>query len=278
MGLSSNILWHQTNEDGFYEILKSKRLCYSYCLERIIPMFKLKPVAFPMISVSDYPFSEIGNNRWAYGNFCIGYNQKWGERVGFSPVCYCSYGSRSLQQLNNLLYEAIQTGSQKLFGLAMFLFSHMKFVEAPLKTKKQLFKKYRFFDEREWRVVPYITETDKDGIMPFLTEDGYKEYKENNEGRSLLKIGVDFQYDDIHYIIVETKEDIQKTIDIVGTGIHVFTKDEIIEDVIGVNHYEEIQPSQEQMDLEAALRHIERARNKFLEYRGKRGKEKNGEY
>jgi len=276
MGLSSNILWHQTNEEGFYEILNSKKLRYSYSLERIIPMFKLKPVAFPMISVSDYPFSEIGNNKWAYGDFCIGFNQKWGEKVGFSPVSYCSYGSRSLQQINNLLDEAIKTDSQKLFGLAMFLFSHMKFVEAPLKTKKKLFEKYRFFDEREWRVVPYITETDNDGIMPFLTEDGYKEYKENNNGKSLLKIGVDFQYDDIHYIIVETKEDVQKTIDIVGTGIHVFTKDEIIEDVIGVDHHEEIKPSQEQMDLEAGLRHIERFRNKFLEYREKWETEKNG--
>ena len=134
MGLSSNILWHQTNESGFYEILKSKRLRYSYCLERIIPEFKLNPVAFPMISVSDYPFSEIGNNKWAYGNYSIGFNQKWGEKVGFSPVCYCSYGSRSLHQLNRLLEEAIKTESQKLFGLSMFLFSHMKFVEAPLST------------------------------------------------------------------------------------------------------------------------------------------------
>ena len=38
MGLSSNILWHQTGEEGFYAILKSKRLRYSYCLERIIPV------------------------------------------------------------------------------------------------------------------------------------------------------------------------------------------------------------------------------------------------
>ena len=61
MGLSSNILWHQTNEKGFYEILESKKLRFSNCLERIIPEFKLEPIAFPMISVSEYPLSEIGN-------------------------------------------------------------------------------------------------------------------------------------------------------------------------------------------------------------------------
>lgn len=56
MGLSSNILWHQTNEKGFYNILKSKMLLYSYSLEKIVPLFRLTPIAFPMISVSDFPF------------------------------------------------------------------------------------------------------------------------------------------------------------------------------------------------------------------------------
>lgn len=260
MGLSSNILWHQTSEDGFYEILKSRELRYSYSLERIIPLFGLKPVAFPMISVSDYPFSEIGNNKWTYGDYCIGFSQKWGEHVGFTPVCYCSYGSRILQQLNDLLDSAIKIKSKELVELAMSMFSHMKFVEASLKTKKQLFKKYRFYDEREWRVIPSTTETDKVEVLSYLTEKEYKDFKENNDGKSLLKIGVNFQYDDIHYIIVKTKDDVIKTKDIVGNNIHLFTKNEIIEDVIGVEHHEEILPSQQQLDMEAALRHIERVK------------------
>lgn len=144
MGLSSNILWHQTNRDGFYGILKSKRLRYSYCQERIVPEFKLFPIAFPMISVSDYPFSEIGNNKWAYGDFCIGFKQEWGVKVGFSPVCYCSLGSRVLSQLNNLLKEAIRTDSKKYFGLSLFLFANMKFVKAPLITKRRHLRNIAF--------------------------------------------------------------------------------------------------------------------------------------
>lgn len=61
MGLSSNILWHQTDEKGFYDILRSKKLFYSYSREKIILLFDFKPVAFPMISVSDYPLSIIGS-------------------------------------------------------------------------------------------------------------------------------------------------------------------------------------------------------------------------
>lgn len=263
MGLSSNILWHQTSEDGFYEILKSRELRYSYSLERIILLFELKPVAFPMISVSDYPFSEIGNNKWTYGDYCIGFSQKWGEHVGFSPVCYCSYGSRILQHLNVLLGKAIKSNSKEMFELVMSMFSYMKFVEAPLITQKRLFEKYRFYDEREWRVVPSTAETDKADVSPYMTEKGYKDYKEHNDGKSLLKIGVNFQYADIHYIIVKTKDDVNKTRDIVGNEIHLFTKNEILEDVIGVEHHEEILPSQQQLDMEAAFRHIERVKHDF---------------
>lgn len=258
MGLSSNILWHQTNEQGFYEILKSKKLRYSYCLERIIPEFKFKPIAFPMISVSDYPLSEIGNNQWAYGNYCIGFKQIWGVKAGFSPVTYCSLGSRSLQVLNILLDDSLKNDIQSRFGAVMYLFAHMKFVQAPLVTKHKKFKNYRFYDEREWRVVPYITETDNSKLWPFYDEEGYKVFKKENNGTSLLDIGVDFQYDDIHYIIVEKEEDIHRTREIVGDRIHIFTKDEVVEDVIGVDHHEEMLPSPEQLDYEASMRHLAR--------------------
>ena len=258
MGLSSNILWHQTNEQGFYEILKSKKLRYSYCLERIVPEFKFKPIAFPMISVSDYPLSEIGNNQWAYGNYCIGFKQNWGVKAGFSPVTYCSLGSRSLQVLNILLDDSLKNDIQSRFGAVMYLFAHMKVVQAPLVTKHKKFKNYRFYDEREWRVVPYITETDNAELWPFYDEEGYKDFKKENNGTSLLDIGVEFQYDDIHYIIVENESDVQKTRDIVGDRVHIFTKGEIVEDVVGVDHHEEILPSQFEIDQEASMRHLAR--------------------
>ena len=275
MGLSSNILWHQTNEQGFYEILKSKKLRYSYCLERIIPEFKFKPIAFPMISVSDYPLSEIGNNQWAYGNYCIGFKQIWGVKAGFSPVTYCSLGSRSLQVLNILLDDSLKNDIQSRFGAVMYLFAHMKFVQAPLVTKHKKFKNYRFYDEREWRVVPYITETDNSKLWPFYDEEDYKEFKKENNGTSLLDIGIDFQYDDIHYIIVEKEDDIHRTRELVGDRIHIFTKDEVMENVIGVDHHEEMLPSPEQLDYEAAQRHVARIGKKVHEYIEIWKKEKN---
>lgn len=271
MGLSSNILWHQTKASGFYKIIESRKLLYSYCLERIVPLKDFVPVAFPMISLSDFPFSEIANNKWTYGNYSIGFKREWGIKAGFSPVWYCSFGSRGFLQLCKMFSEAVVANNQGLLGEVMYLFSQMKFVESSLLTSSKRFKNYRFYDERENRLVPYITETDKHNILPYLSEDEYQEFKQKNNNASLLDFGVDFSYDDIKYIIVENEEDVNKVKEIIGnSNIHIFTKADVIVDIIGVDHHEEIVPSQESMDYAAALRHMDRVKNGFMEMMSER--------
>ena len=274
MGLSSNILWHQTNKMAFYDILTSKKLLYSYSLEKTIFLFQYKPIAFPMISVSDFPFSEISNNKWTYGNYCIGFNQKWGVKVGFSPVWYCSSSSHCLLLLNSLLEKTINSDFEALFKDYMFLFANVKFNQASLSTNGHTFKEYCFYDEREWRAVPYITEKNNASIMPFLNEDAYKDFKNKNNGRSLLNIGIDFQYDDINYIIVESETDIKKTREIVGDRCHIFTKNEVYEDMIGIEHHKEIQASQEKMESEAAARYVDRLMKQVKNVRNSKKEER----
>ena len=94
MGLSSNILWHMTNSEAFFSILKSQELRYSYSLERVMPI--PQGVAFPMISMCDLPFSEIATTKWSYGNYAIGLSREWGLKKGFSPVWYSDYDSSML--------------------------------------------------------------------------------------------------------------------------------------------------------------------------------------
>lgn len=90
MGLSSNILWHQTKKDAFFKILRSKEFLYSYSIENVFPIKEDQGLAIPMISMSDFPFSEIANNKWAYGDYTIGLSREWGIKNGFSPVLYCN--------------------------------------------------------------------------------------------------------------------------------------------------------------------------------------------
>lgn len=262
MGLSSNVLWHMTKKDAFFSILKSKQLRYSYSLEKAFPLKDMKGVAFPMISMSDLPFSEIATTKWTYGDYAIGLSREWGVKKGFSPVWYCNVGSRVWMQLNKLVFEAGTNDDQGYFGIGMYLMSNVKFVQAPLISPKRKFKNYRFYDEREYRLVPYITETDKERIPPFILEEQYEQFKKIN-GSSMLDFGVDFEYSDIKYLIVKSKSNVEEVKRILSndgssSNILIVTKKDVMEDFVGIEHNDEIIPSQEQQDFYATQRHLQR--------------------
>lgn len=84
MGLSSNILWHQTDKDGFKDILKSKCLTCSYCLEFFLD--KQHKIGFPMISLSDIPIADIEEYLDQYGGYSFGFSRDWVIKSGFNPV------------------------------------------------------------------------------------------------------------------------------------------------------------------------------------------------
>ena len=60
MGVSSKILWHQTNAENAKSILMSKKLSYNYCEEQFSDedgnMFS---ACFPMISLFNMPLEQL---------------------------------------------------------------------------------------------------------------------------------------------------------------------------------------------------------------------------
>ncbi|MBV3430531.1 hypothetical protein KSW92_13565, partial [Prevotella copri] len=93
MGLSSNVLWHQTKKDGLMGILKAKKLYFSYSLENILSFREIGGIAFPMISLCDLPLSEFTDSKWAYGDYAIGLSREQGQegcrrRIYFCQIIY----------------------------------------------------------------------------------------------------------------------------------------------------------------------------------------------
>lgn len=242
MGLSSNVLWHQTNKKGLLSILRSGKLYFSYSLENLLASEKFKGIAFPMISLSDLPLSEFGEGKWAYGNYAIGLSRDWGMKKGFNPVCYCHQGSDYLQKMLDKLNSSVVTGDVTLLEEALFPFAYMKLVEGPLPRRH--FAKYRFYDEKEIRLVPYKESIV--GFAPFLIDDQYDKYKKD-KGNSLLgTLGVDFMYSDIRYILVENEKG-RKQVQLLLSNrnadinqIVILTKQEVLGDIVGNNHNEEL--------------------------------------
>jgi len=129
MGLSSNILWHQTDRKGFFSILKEKRLRYGFSREYVFGKGKDSELAIPMVSVCDLPFSEMDSYLGKYGNYAVCLSSDWGRRNGLNPVWYCHRTSSIFKQLVSHFAE---TQSQEERQTIFDVLSHVKFVEGVL--------------------------------------------------------------------------------------------------------------------------------------------------
>lgn len=244
MGLSSNILWHQTNKENLKKILKQKCFRYSYSLETIkygINEFKM---AFPMLSLCDIPIADISEYISRYGGNSIGLSREWGIRNGITPVIYCEKSSALLKEFIPLILENQNKEIDKFFWR---LLSHVKNYEGGL--LKYQYRKYRFYDEREVRIVPKVDKLQELEYEKCLTEEEYNNYKLRNKN-SLLSadLNISFDYRDIRYFIlkddrsiVEIKEILSKEINLNESKICFFTISQIKEDFIGQNHNELIE-------------------------------------
>jgi hypothetical protein len=219
MGLSSSTLLHQTSYSGLTGIIRDKGFKVLYSLEEIKSPspFPFK-YAFPMISFSDIPFSELSSHLYKYGGFSIGIKREWIIRNKFSPVCYFSSFSELLRNIiERLVYyqtklanrETISADEGRDYELIIRLLSYIKNYEGALKLKKKnkQYSNYRFSDEREWRFVPSIAELQNDVTNLILPETEYqhKDTYINKIGNPTIPITIN----DIKYIIVDQEHQIE---------------------------------------------------------------------
>ncbi|WP_279149810.1 abortive infection system antitoxin AbiGi family protein [Muribaculum intestinale] len=245
MGLSSNILWHQTTEKGFYNILRSKQLLYSYSIETIIAGNERHVEAFPMISLSDLPFAELdfylncekydsSDAKFkSYGGYILGFSRNWGISNKFSPVWYCETYNQGLSRIISSWKD--KHGDELLYHLI----GNIKNTEGEL--PKANADVYRFYNEREYRLLL------ENGNAKTLSEIDYHSYKTEHGGSSLLvpHIGVSFTFADLRYIIVPheyARAEFEKLPSDERPNIPIFTRDEVNQNFIGIRHHHITKP------------------------------------
>lgn len=244
MGLSSNILWHQTDFNGFKAILKSRCLSCSYCLESLLDdQYK---IAFPMISLSDIPLADIGEYLEQYGGYSFGFSRKWVIQNGFNPVWYSEKSNIAMNKHKEILYESLREDksdiASSVFSLFFYYSSYQKAIEGPLfvKSKNCIYSNYRYYDEREYRFIPDYDSLIKKSISPFLTEKDYNDYK-NKKGSSRIEYTIPFSIPDLEIIITKTDKQvlsIRKGLKDIypDHSVHVFSHREIKQNIIGTGH------------------------------------------
>ena len=190
-----------------------------------------------MISLCDLPLSEFASNNWTYGDFAIGLSRDWGIRNGVNPVCYCHKNSFFLNRLLGCFEMQPQL---KVVNRILNCCAYLKYVQGPLTTSNKKYKNYRFYDEREVRIV---FDSQIEGGKFMLNKEEYELYKKDH-GNSLINKFLDFGVADIMYIVTNSTKNLHEARKILSRNNEIghivfLTKKQILEDVIGANHNEE---------------------------------------
>jgi hypothetical protein len=218
MALYPNILFHFTNKKSLYDILGST-FKVSYARERILGGNQIKEFAVPMVSFSDLRLSELKDNIGTYGKFGIGLTKEWAINNGLNPVMYASQNSLFTENFINgtedffkLVNKSNDTSGrfETAYNNTLNTLRYIKNYQGDLiRPGKKTIKDYVFANEREWRYVPPISEN----ILAFIPIDRIKTSKQKSQFNQKVKhLRLNFQPDDIKYLIVEKDQDINELI------------------------------------------------------------------
>lgn len=233
--ISSNTLFHFTCNINHIISILEEEFRPNLSLEDLSCLNIGQKVAIPMVSFCDIPLSQAKKHMKVYGYYGIGLSKSWGQEKGVNPVLYTYQGSplsASLSQSLVWTYERYlgikkldQRYPNEVWAKIASIFrdakkdttSHKKYLklwdkllriqcfikpyEGPFHRCGKLYRRHRFYNEREWRFVP---ELGGDLIKYLLYEDEYNDIpareKANHEIHERSRIP--FEPTDIKYIII----------------------------------------------------------------------------
>lgn len=213
MAISTNSIIHYTNSFDIITSILRDGFRIKYCSE-ILRLGKNRQsrAAHPMVSFCDIPLSDSKQHFEAYGKYGIGLSKEWAVKNGVNPVIYID--SQSL--ISESIYELIRERRDKKSNLTekqkreiLQIKSYAKNYSGPLKRGEIDTPDYKFYDEREWRLVP-----DKDTLNNQKFSIGLKYYEKAKDkyNKNISSCRLKFNANDISYIIVNQTSEIPKMI------------------------------------------------------------------
>lgn len=217
--ISANTLFHYTRKMDYLISILSNEFYPRYCLEEspnIIFGIPRIEMAIPMVCFCDIPLSQVEQHVTKYGSYAIGLSKKWGMHNKINPVLYTYHNSAFANLIAKLwdkpFEELIDASSEYTSQIETF-FYYLKPYEGYLwKNGIKKRKKETFYDEREWRYVPYLIENtltafeSRQWLMreQYLDETARNAFNQRLEG---MDVKLNFVPDDIKYIIVKKESE-----------------------------------------------------------------------
>jgi hypothetical protein len=212
MALSTNSIIHYTNSIDTLKLILKEGFKLKYCNESLALGDVSSNAAHPMVSFCDIPLSESSKHFEAYGHFGIGLTKTWAVEQGINPVLYIDKDSLIGKSILELIRARRKVGTNLTIeqqSLILKIKSYAKNYSGKLVRNGKTINKYRFYDEREWRLVP-----DKSilGASSFSISSQKYQLSKDGHNAKLDSIRIIFNHQDISYIIVEKTNQIPEII------------------------------------------------------------------
>lgn len=249
MAISANSIIHYTSKlEYLLGIINAKGFKFSYCSEKLKTRgSKNYTAAIAMVSFCDIPISDYKKQFYNkrntgdlgyYGDYGIGLSKKWASNNGLNPVLYIESKSFVSHSLRKTYEEMLDNDGQinDIENNSSILYA--KNYEGGLKRgEKVVNSKYRFYDEREWRLVP---KTENIGFNPPVIEDSKYQSNKRSYNQRIEAHLLEFKLKDISYIIVQEASEIQlvyETLSLISNesiidlkSITILTSEQIVND------------------------------------------------
>lgn len=224
MNISANCLFHITPEINYLISILENGFYPRYCIEEVgfftaFAGFDKVMVAQPMVCFCDIPLSSMKAHVEKYGYFGIGMDKTWGRAKAISPVTYVYPHSATGDLLRFISFKTLllyEERHEQFFGLMMILKNYYKAIEGHMyKEGKFGSEIFNFYDEREWRYIPFnkIEELAKDNptIKSFLEKEVFDDLTLREQHNTLISnpCALKFNPTDIKYLFVKADSDLE---------------------------------------------------------------------
>lgn len=241
-------LFHFTQEISTLKIiLSNKKLRAAYNIEDIQNLYpEEKYAAIPMVCFCDIPLKFITSNHTnRYGFIGIGFKKDWGLKLKINPIMYRIKDSLIEKPFFDLIYETYsnidriskilmnQDADQEKYGSVFenILYSTTSVPDNAMKIAAYI-KPYEEirnnYVDREWRWVA-------SGEITFCKENTEKYRKKLNKKYHKNPDFIDFEIDDLNYLIVKKRTDVIKAIRVIKSlKLKELEKDILIQKIIDI--------------------------------------------
>lgn len=188
------------------EALENKALSPRYVPEDISFLdFKyenksINKIWIPMICFCDIPLNRIENHTKEYGEFGIALKREWGIKNKLIPINYLLHNSEIHNEVKNLIKYA---NNNKISEIYRFIFNYI-FYSKPIQGLQSNSHR-KFIEEQEWRFVPDFSKVESE-FAQFYDTDELDMIEISNLLKRYKDIQLNFEFDDIKYLIVPEKD------------------------------------------------------------------------